>query len=257
MKDIKINLATTFNEEGYELYGKRWIETVAKFWPADTNVTLYVDFDIPNLPSNFTVKSFSRSFPGHPAFIERVKHHFEHLVHTTNDVTLRKKAPRVSELTIKFSHKAFVINQELTRTDADIFIWLDGDVETISDIKAAKIDRILKNNFLACQLERRNTKHLHAESGILIFRLQHEHTTNFQKEFNDFYNTDRLFNVRKPYDGFVIGRVLSNDEKLNYIDFNIWRKDHGLTSTVIDTFQHPFLKKRFIHYISHSKNQQE
>lgn len=257
MKKPKVNLATTFNEDGYRLYGKKWIETVSKFWPETVTVTLYTDVDIPDLPSNFTVKSFSDSFPEHPEFIERVSTYFDEAARNSPDYTLRVKAPHFSELTIKFSHKAFVIERELTRTDADIFIWLDGDVETIANIKETDFKNILKDRFLACQAEKANTLHLHIESGILIFNLTHKLTKRFTEQLTDFYHTDRLFNVRKPYDGFVIGRILRNNKKLKYIDFNSWRKDLALTSKRGTTFLHPFLRRRFVHWIAGSKNELE
>lgn len=246
---MRINLATTFNEDGYYHYGQQWIDTIIKYWPEETRVTLYVDFDIPELPDNFNIVSFSDTFPNHQEFAQNVKEHFTKKF----PPNLQSKAINFSRLTIKFSHKALVIDRELTRNDAGYFVWLDGDVETCANITYADVSNALGEKFLACQMERQGSRHPHVESGILIFNLLHKTTHEFQKKFNQYYYTDKLFEIRKPYDGYVIGAILK-DNQFDYVDFNSKFAVPGLMSTKETTFLHPFLKQRFVHWIAESKN---
>lgn len=237
-------VATTFDEQGYSIYGKKWIESVAENWPKETNVKLYIDFEIDNLPKNFKVLPFKKSFPNHDKLVNEIKDFY----FKGND-----KQTTIGHKTIKFSYKSMVIEKE-TRNNKELFVWLDGDVTTISHINAdTEFLSLLQGKFLACQVEKHNHRYPHIESGILIFDNKKHHTKVFNKNFNDYYsNIFKLTSLKKPYDGYVIGRVLT-ENKLDFIDLNGFRYVENKLSNKNDTFQHPFLKSRFVHNIGNSK----
>lgn len=239
-----ITLATTFNERGYNAYGKRWIESVSKFWPEETKVNLYLDFDIPNIPNNFTNISFSETFINHKEFVERINSKFK-------EQTSNSKLARIADKTIKFSYKAFVIGKELKNKN-NMFVWLDGDVETLAPIDFRDIKNILGTKFLACQKEKQEYQYSHIESGILLFNLEHADTNNFLKSFEEYYHTEKIFSLKKPYDGYVIGKILK-EKSFDFYDFNENFTVIGKTSSKDETFLHPFLKERFIHWIGTDK----
>jgi hypothetical protein len=237
-------LATTFNERGYNAYGKRWIESVSKFWPKETVVNLYLDFKISNLPENFKVITFSDTFPDHKDFIDRINFKFK-------NQTSNSKLARIADKTIKFSYKAFVISEEL-KNDKGEFVWLDGDVETLTPINFKDIANILGTKFLACQKEKQEYQYSHIESGILLFNLEHSDTNKFLKSFEEYYHTEKIFSLKKPYDGYVIGKILK-EKSFDFYDFNENFTVIGKTSSKDETFLHPFLKERFIHWIGTDK----
>lgn len=242
----KINIATTFSKDGYKLYGKKWIETVKLYWPDTCNVFLYTDFYIEDLPSNFTLLNFIEEFPNHPNLIDRVNKKY---------ITADGKHREIAAKTIKFSYKGFVILNQLfnNRTNAEIFVWLDGDVETISNINYFDIQNVMEGKFLACQTEKQTHRYPHIESGILIFNLYHPLLQSFKNCMFEYYNTDKLFSLKKPYDGYVIGKVIK-EKQLPIMDFNKDITVIGKNSNKDCTFKHPFLSDRFVHWIGGVKN---
>jgi hypothetical protein len=156
-------------------------------------------------------------------------------------------APRIS------NNKSFVINRELKNSNG-ILIWLDGDVETLSKINIQDFKTILNGKFLACQTEKQQYKYPHIESGILIFDCSHPTTKIFQKKFEEYYYSNKILSMKKPYDGYVIGRVLKEND-LDFVNLNKNFEIIGKMSTADTTFQHPFLKERFIHRIGQAKHE--
>lgn len=237
-----INLSTTFSKIHYEIYGRRWIESVIRYWPEDTNVTLYVDFELNNLPKNFTILNFDKEFPTHKNFVEKIK--------TFYNKSQNPKAFVVANKTIKFSYKSFVIANELTK--GPYTIWLDADTETTDKINFNTLLSLLENKFLACQIELPKHRHSHVESGFLLFNSEHHHSILFQKEFYNFYNSKKIFSLKKPYDGYVIAKIIK-DLGLDYIDLNKGFNVDKKRSDPGETFLHPYLNTHFIHKIGNNK----
>jgi hypothetical protein len=237
-----ITVVTTFSKEGYDLYGKRWIESLLEYLPSGNNVIIYTDFNLAPPANNFIIKQFDKEFPNHEAFRIKVNGFF--------NTTEKNKA--IGDKTVKFSYKSFVINNELKLND-DILIWLDGDAEITNNICKEDFIKLLNLKFLACQTEKQTHKYPHIESGILIFDCSHLDTKLFQVKFEEYYYTDKIFQLKKPYDGYIIGRVLKEGSFLFY-DFNQNIEIIGKNSHKDSTFQHPFLKSKFIHWIGRDKN---
>jgi hypothetical protein len=235
---------TTFSEQGYNVYGKRWIESVIQNWPEDIRVVVYIDFDLAEPADNFLIKQFDAEFPYHPEFKKKIYSHYEWKWSDTI------KYPVIKEKTVKFSYKSFVIIDQLEKSTDNYLIWLDGDVETLSKIVPEDFD-FLGDNFLACQKEILNRGKCHIESGFLLFNLNHPIRKQFTEEFKKLYYDLELLNFKKPYDGFLLAHVIEN-LKVTIFDFN-YGNISGLQSSKDSTFQHPFLKERFIHRIGVDK----
>jgi len=241
----EVVLATTFSENGYNKYGKSWIESVKKYWSPDINVHLYLDFTVPNLPSNFKILSFKRNFSTiQKNLIERVNDHYK---------DSKGKGLVIKDKTIKFSHKMFVVLNEIKNVSLKNFVWLDGDVETIDFVDKNFILKINDGKFLGCQTEKQTHRYPHIESGILIFDLANQHVKQFYSLLKLFYTSEFLFKLKKPYDGYVIGYILKK-YKFSFYDFNKGLKIVGKTSHADETFQHPLLQEKFVHNIGDRKN---
>jgi hypothetical protein len=236
-----ITVVTTFSKDGYDLYGKRWIESLMRYLPSNDTVIIYTDFNLAAPADNFVIKQFDQEFLKHSEFKNRVLNFFN----TT------EKYQGIGAKTIKFSYKAFVINKEL-KENKNILVWLDGDVETLDYITHDDFVKQLNLNFLACQTEKQTHRYPHIESGILIFDCLHPVTNLFQKQFQEYYYTDKLFKLKKPYDGYIIGKILK-ENNFAFTDFNQYIKVIGKNSSKDLTFQHPFLKSKFVHWIGQSK----
>jgi hypothetical protein len=150
-------------------------------------------------------------------------------------------------MTVRFSHKAFVIQHALENNTDDYLIWLDGDCVFKIDNYDRFPSNILGNKLLACQLEKTcNLNHI--ESGILIFNGLHPDKITFSKMLGELYRVDNIVSMREPYDGFVISRTLEKT-KIAYIDLNDGYSKGGIQSDPNMTFTHPEIKSKFIHNI--------
>ena len=228
---------TTFNDNGYDLYGKTWIETfisIANYYPSVKAKIYYEGRHPPISHPNITYVSFSKEIPHHKIWKDQ----------------LRKKSNHddyVKTMTERFSYKSFVIQDVLNKHTDDYLIWLDGDCV----FKAADYSNFPKNllgdKFLACQVEENHDLN-HVESGILIFNGKHPDTKKFNERFIKNYTFEELLPMGQPYDGFVVFRSLLMSD-LKYINLNDGYGRGGIQSDPNCTFQHPDIKSKFIHNI--------
>jgi len=229
---------TTFNENGYDLYGKTWIESfikIANLYPS-VQAKIYYEGqkEIPYRHPNLEIIDFRTAIPYHKRWRDdflRQSRHDEY----------------VKVMTVRFSFKSFVIQHALETYSNRYLIWLDGDCV----FKPADYENfpagILNNQFLACQVEE-NWDLNHVESGILIFDSQHSGTKKFNEQFKKNYNPDQLVPMGQPYDGFVIFRSLLMSG-LAYTNLNQGHGRGGIQSDPSHTFLNPEIRSRFVHNI--------
>jgi len=235
-----VNLFTTFSKGGYKQYGKRWLDSVAQYWP-DANVKIYTDFDLQVDPS-IKVINFDEVFPDHSAFKTKVTNYYGHNL---------PKGPVIGNKTIKFSYKGFCIANELLTNNSGITVWTDADTQVLKNVDI-DYTKLLNKQFLACQVEKARHANPHVESGILFFDSANSDSKRFGELLKDFYNTEKLFSIKKPYDGYIIGKILKS-KNMNYVDLNENFNVTNKRSTAESTFLHPVLKEHFVHWIGNIK----
>jgi hypothetical protein len=229
---------TTFSERGYNDYGKRWIDTFLEN-TSDVNAAIFTEFDLPSPDARVTVLNFDKFIPEHKSWLAEFNTAY---TNATRDEYQRQFA-------IRFSYKAFVMMYAIEHMVGYV-VWLDGDCvfKPNSYSKFARL--ILENNFIAIQVDKIRDNDIwksedHAESGIVVFDLDHPDRQAFLESFKYHYDAVRMAAMIQPYDGFVIMRLCKN---INYVD--LLPADY----TIVDldpelTFIHPELKQRFVHYI--------
>jgi mannosyltransferase OCH1-like enzyme len=228
---------TTFNENGYNLYGKQWIETfiaVSNYYNK-FRAKIYYEGFIPKIthPSIEWI-DFNSAIPSH---IDWKEEYFSKTQHSDY----------VKTMTVRFSHKAFVIQHVLETHANKNLIWLDGDCVFKNADYSNFPSNILQDKFLACQIEH-NRDLNHVESGILIFNGTHSDKMKFVNEFKLWYKVDNILGMGQPYDGFLIFKTLLTTG-LTYIDLNEHHGKGGIQSDPSMTFCHPAIKSKFIHNI--------
>ena len=236
---------TTFNENGYNLYGKEWIKSFIR---------------VSNYYTKFRAKIYYEGFnptEEHP-FITWIKYEDTILQHPkwkTEYLSKSNHTDYVKTMTVRFSHKAFVIQHALDNNNNDYLIWLDGDCVFKNSDYTNFPKNILQNKFLACQVEFSHDLN-HVESGILIFDGKNSKTKKFNDEFKKWYSVDNILNMGQPYDGFLVYKSLLTS-KLPYVNLNE-KFGGGIQSDPNMTFLHPEIKNKFIHNIGWTgKNQYE
>jgi len=235
---------TTFNKNGYELYGKQWIKSfsaLANYYNKFHAKIFYEGFNPKESHPNIQWIKYEDTITHHPEWKK------EYLSKTQHSDYVRT-------MTVRFSHKAFVIQHVLDTESHDYLIWLDGDC-VFKNTDYTKFPReLLKDKFLACQVEHNHDLN-HVESGILIFKGGHPDTKKFNQEFRKWYQVENILPMGQPYDGFLVFKSLLTSG-VEYVDLNQGYGKGGIQSDPSMTFCHPEIKSKFIHNIGWTgKNQ--
>lgn len=235
---------TTFHKNGYDLYGKEWVSSFIK---------------IANYYNKFRAKIYYEGFvppESHPS-IEWIKYEEALPFHADwkkDYLSKTNHSDYVKTMTVRFSHKAFVIQHALTNNTNDYLIWLDGDCVFKNSDYTNFPKKLLGDNLLACQVEHNHDLN-HVESGILIFNGKHKDKQKFVDEFSKWYRVEHILLMGQPYDGFIVFKTLLTS-KLKYVDLNSKYGKGGIQSDPGMTFCHPEIKNKFIHNIGWTgKNQ--
>jgi len=236
---------TTFNENGYELYGKVWIKTfsaLANYYNKFHAKIFYEGFNPPiESHPNIHWINYEDVITHHPKWKKDYHSKTQH-------------SDYVRTMTVRFSHKAFVIQHVLDTESHDYLIWVDGDCVFKNADYTDFPNKILDNKFLACQVEHNHDLN-HVESGILIFNGKHPDTKRFNQEFKKQYQVENVLSMSQPYDGFLVFKSLLTSG-VEYVDLNHKYGKGGIQSDPNRTFCHPEIKSKYTHNIGWTgKNQ--
>ena len=233
-----ITFFTTFHKNGYELYGKTWIKSFIKNVTTqrnNINAVIYAD-NIPDLKVDhpqIQILDFNVEIPEHK---EWKRGYLQRSSHTQF----------VKDMTVRFSHKGFVIQHALSKIKEGYLVWLDGD-GFFKDKNYKDFPSMFFQNdeVLACQVEDGN----HVESGILIFNTENQNLQKFTDSYKNNYKLEEvLHKYGEPYDGHVTRRSLDHSQ-VKYYDLNKNFGRGGIQSDPNETFLHPEIKNRFTHNI--------
>ena len=239
MRQIKI--ITTFSRNGYDVYGKTWIDTFSNN-VKDKNVLvdLYVDFPITITDNRIRIVDYNIAIPNHFSWLKEFEERYD------GGASYNKK------MAMRFSYKAFVMQHAIEHNN-DILIWLDGDCvfKPAQDFNIFP-ENILNENFIAVQREA-NGGDDHCESGFVAFDLKHSDKEKFLRQFKEVYKLENVIHMNQPYDGFLIYKSLNG---INYTDLNDGYGKGGIQSDPGETFLNPILQCRFLHNIGLTGKQQ-
>lgn len=233
MKEVKI--VTTFSKNGYNVYGKTWIETFSKN-VKDKNVTvdLYLDFPLAIADSRIRVVDFDSAIPEHKGWVRQFEDTY------SSGAFYNKK------MAVRFSFKSFVMQHAINNNNAGYLIWLDGDCIFKSQQNFTVFPaNILSGKAVAVQREH-NGGEDHCESGFVAFDLEHRDVRVFNSNFIKNYEMQNVVKMHQPYDGFIIYKSL---QEISYSDLNEQYGQRGIQSDPGETFLHPELNARFLHNI--------
>jgi len=241
-----VTFFTTFHKPGYDLYGKHWLTTFLRnVCKNNSNIfaRIYIEgVEAPFDHDKIEFLDFDQTIPDHAAWEAQVR--------STPELFFRP-CPDVMRETVRFSHKAFVMQNALKTVTTDYAIWIDADCVFHKESYSQFPQCIIGNNFLACQLEVEPSYAEcgnHVESGVLVFDMYHPNTAKFVQAFADNYKVERLKKFVRPFDGYIINRTL---EELNlpYTNLNEGHGVDGIQGNAVNTFLHPEINKRFKHNI--------
>lgn len=249
-----ITYFTTFNEDGYLLYGKSWIRSFVDVADVNKNIKarIYCEGFVPDIPhESIEYVDFGQAIPEHGRWKTEYTQRTEHMSYT-------------KKMTIRFSHKAFVIQHALDNPSDRYMVWLDGDCVFKPADHTMFASTVTNNKVLACQVEAmKGTTISHVESGILVFDTKHPDLERLNSAFKILYRPAQVIKMPNdaedtkadgnwqdygPYDGFILHRALVVSE-VAFENLNATDQLDRPVSAASSTFYHPELKTRFVHNI--------
>ena len=197
---MKIEIITSFNQAYYDKIGKDAVSTWLEYWPLELTLTCYVEeFKLPDHPR---IKQIS----------------FENLPIEYTEFQQDSNLKRRVKL---FAKKAYSIIHAFKNSDADRIIWLDADVLSLDSIPLEIIKDICPNDALIAYMqvwhnEEKGNKESKlfssAESGVFVVNTNHKKFKKFADRYTAYYNKRIQENLRRFYDGDVLGAVVKEFE---------------------------------------------
>ena len=245
----RILVVTSFDDDGFNLYGKRCVETFIRYWPS--NATLLVATESEHLAQdllvnygNIEVLNLATADPRLARFLLKY--------HKYNGRYLRRLFFVVRKLDLydyrydayKFAKKVFALRVSSGSWKPYKFlIWLDADCITHSKISKGKLLDICKKSGDLGFLGRSKR---HSETGIVLYRLTSSGAKMIVKVMPFLYSSG-LFRFFKEYtDSYLFDVMRKIIQKLNssFVTVN-WNEK--------DTLEHPMINSFWGNYLDHMK----
>ncbi len=227
---------TTFSVDGYELYGKRMIETWLKYWPDNYRLVVYTEgYNLEERDKRLLELDINQACPD----LEKFKTESKKLI---NDPENKKLQNRVSK-TIKWCHKVYAMEHALKNNLTDYLIFLDGDTYTKNIVDADLAAKCTKNHLFSVHFEK--LKHgLHFETGFISFNKKHRQMPLLITEMLKDYNNLNIYKHQKTWDGYWFAHLYATF-KLDVLDLS-----KGASPGV---FGNPLLKGTLVHEAGNDK----
>jgi hypothetical protein len=253
---MKVDVVTTFNQNGYEVYGKTMVETFDKHWPKDVVLHVYTEgFDLDSfserviehkLENSLDLMAFKERWKNDPVAHGKIQGiegglkrptkfvHPKHSKHANVDSFLYDA--------VRFSHKVMSIREASKITNADFLVWLDGDTKTFADVPHKMLGKVCDVNCMLSYLGRDNK---YSECGFVVYNLKHPKIKEFLTDFAALYTHDRIFNELEWHDSYLFDVLRKKYENQGVVTKNISGKGSKTG--------HPFVNSILGNYIDHLK----
>ena len=218
-------VTTTFSIDGYELYGKRMIETWLKYWPENYKLNVYTEgYTLEEKHERLIEIDIDHACPNLQIF----KDNSAKLI---TDPSNKKLKNRISK-TIKWCHKVYAMEHALKNCQSSHLIFLDGDTYTKKSVNFDLAENLVKDHLFSVHFEK--LKHgLHFETGLISFNLAHNQMPLLITEMLKDYNNLNIYNHEKTWDGFWFS-YLYNHFKLDVYDLSQGRHTGVFTNPLVN-----------------------
>jgi hypothetical protein len=243
---------TTFHKQGYELYGKKMIQSFLKNWPKEINLYVYHQDVIPSeRGENLILLDLESSCPDLVKFKNKWKDdpNARGNVSDSSAYIRLEKREKVGFKwdAIRFSHKVYAIFHCAKNCDADVLFWMDADTICHSPIPFDFIQSMSSSTVDLGFLGRENK---YSECGLYSMNLKSNVVQDFLKKFQWVYDNAEqgIFTFSEWHDSFVFDRVREMIPSMR--EFN-WSK--GL----IKGEGHPLINSSWGAYLDHLKGKRK
>ena len=193
-------IITGMSKKYYDHIGQDMIKSWLEYWPTNLILTVYSEDDLRIDHPRIQIVSLST--------MDQTYHDFQN--HTSKKFNERSKT---------FAKKAWPIMENL-KNDQGKLIWLDADVITESEITLSWLDSLLAKNEFSCHLGVPQNEYYSVETGFFIINLENKFRNMFLEKYKTIYYTRDFSNMKKPFDGDVFGRIITEMRPIDNFKFN-------------------------------------
>ena len=206
-------IVSSFGPAGAALYGCRFVEEFAAYWPADIQLVLYVEapFDHPRAEVRDLL-----ALPDCAAFLERHKDNLAAQGKVPTPCWGPKALSRGESYrtdAYKFCRKVFAVADAAARCADDLMFWLDADVRTLARVPDGWLESLMAGRDLAYIGRAQQS-----ECGFIGFRLPQ--TMPLIDAWAAHYATDSVFQLREFHDSYVFDRVRETTPGLRAVNLS-------------------------------------
>ena len=241
----QINVLTSFNRPGFDLYGKRMLKTFSSNWPSDITMHVYYqNCKVQNLlTDNFELIDIN-SIEALKKFKSKHSLNFKRNGYENGfiDFLLRRKTYRYDA--VRFSHKSFAMFDCAQRIKDGILLWIDGDTVFHNIMTREEIENLCPSDMDYGFFGRKN---YHSETGLIYFNLSSSKCRDMLDTFIQLYRSNKLFELKEWHDCEAFDYARSTIEG---IVGNNWSND---TPEEGEGGWHPLVNSEWGMYIDHLK----
>lgn len=209
---------TTFSIDGYELYGKKMVNTWLKFWPKDISLTVYTEgFKLEEKDPRLFEIDINEACPSLQVFKDKSLK----LIDPNN----KKSKTRISKA-IRWSHKVYAMAHALNHRTTDYLIFLDGDTYSFNSVPSNLAENLAKDHLFAVHFESLPAG-LHFETGLVSFNMKHNQMLMFKDQLQRGYDNLDIHSLQKSWDGYWIAHLY---QKFRLDVLNLAQQGRGVFS---------------------------
>lgn len=194
-----MRIVSSFSQEGWELYGRQFVESTLKHWPGE--LWVYYEGEKPDIKHDKLVLKDLFEVPGCVQYLETMNTLpiFQGVINNT----------RYYQLDIhKFCRKMFALVDAASDYKGQLF-WLDADTQTFKDIPEAMLEGFLENTFM-CYMDRPG---FHSCASFVGWDNSHPVAGQWWAMLYDFYMSGKVFTQKEWHDSYILD-VLREDNSI-------------------------------------------
>lgn len=255
---MSLSVITTFHKSGYELYGKKMINSFLQQWPKEIKLYVYHEDCIVDESADNLIK-----FDLHSTCTDLVvfKNRWKGIPKANGDVSAdpvrsqRKDAGKGFKWdAVRFSNKVYAVYNCSKICDTDWLVWMDADNYCHSPISTNELENFFPKNRDLCYLGRKNK---FSECGLYGINLRSQSALKFLQDFVDHYNhaEQGIFLMDEWHDSFVFDEVRKKHQlsELNWSEGLVTGEGHPLINSAWGAYLDHLKGNR--KHLGHSKKQ--
>ena len=255
---VDIKVVTTFHNEGYELYGKRFLESFAKNVDKKIKMFCFTENCNPENPdpNQITIESQEFVLPKLMSFKRRWRNEPKANGIPPDDIKARRPRDHHKKFkwdAIRFANKVYSVFAACERS-TDWCVWMDADSYIHTPWSYEQFKSLLPDDKWITYVGRGKGSQTWPECGFYGLNLNDVICQDFIKEFERVYEEaeNGIFKLEEWHDSYVFGNIL-NSMKDYYPEVLDYSKDIYVNTAKTGGGGHPLINSVLGNWIDHMK----